>query len=448
MEILDEIHVESQSPQTTRKRTRSPPALTRASTTSTTASLDSPCELSTPPALKRLEQTPKTQPSTSRELILHARDALIQAAAIEESQEEKTRILDLIEVFREYTEKKRLHSVSSILANQVSDLQRVAQGLKQAPQPNRAASNPTPPKPQPTSFAKVAASAPEAAPAQWQVIGKKGKPTPKTNTPKKSHREKRLVLIQTVKTKEINPLQLRNAINRAFEKHTVKDPVIATISKSRIGQNVVLTTTEQFDADFLLAHESVWQSAIPYASAAKDITWHKIVAHGVPVADFDTEDGMALLKEEVEIFNQGLQVVGSPRWLTSAAARQTKRNGSVVLAFATEKEANQALRTRLYIAGSSVRTEKLLPFRSDTQCSKCQRFGHLEARCPHTYRCRLCAEGHPTKAHVCSQCQARGQPCAHLVARCSNCREGHAANHEKCEVLLTAKARTHGSFSI
>jgi hypothetical protein len=68
---------------------------------------------------------------------------------------------------------------------------------------------------------------------------------------------------------------------------------------------------------------------------------------------------MALVIEEIKTFNQGLTPIGTPYWLTSADKRLNQRAGSIVVAFATAEEANRAIRHRLYIAGISVRVEKL-----------------------------------------------------------------------------------------
>ena len=87
-----------------------------------------PPELATPERLERpkarlsrvLRPTQQTQPnqptqdytqptqSPTKEAIRQARDLIIKALSLTESYEEQSRLLDLIEVFREYTEKGRL----------------------------------------------------------------------------------------------------------------------------------------------------------------------------------------------------------------------------------------------------------------------------------------------------------------------------------------------------
>ncbi|KAF1982154.1 hypothetical protein K402DRAFT_397894, partial [Aulographum hederae CBS 113979] len=65
------------------------------------------------------------------------------------------------------------------------------------------------------------------------------------------------------------------------------------------------------------------------------------------------------VSSEMSLYNNGLQVIGDPYWLTSAEKRQVQKAGSIVVAFATEKEASFCIRNRVYIAGISARVEKV-----------------------------------------------------------------------------------------
>ncbi|KYG39881.1 hypothetical protein M433DRAFT_9701 [Acidomyces richmondensis BFW] len=53
---------------------------------------------------------------------------------------------------------------------------------------------------------------------------------------------------------------------------------------------------------------------------------------------------MDLIVDEIKTFNQGLEPVGVPYWLTSKERRQNQRAGTVIVAFKTEKEANTVIR--------------------------------------------------------------------------------------------------------
>ena len=228
-EMLEEIIVDTnrRNPQ---KRPATPPPRNTPSPDITRGSIDSlptltPMSSSPEPYTWRPTLLEALKGKSSREHILLARDILLQASITEENQEEKLRILDLVEIFRDYTEKKRLKSATKILASQISDLEKVAKNLRNTPKPAQPQSQipPAPPAtPKPRTFAQVVGNTTPASTSTWQLVGKKGKTTTTTTTPpatspREKHREKRLVLVQTVKTNEIDPLQLRNALNDAFK---------------------------------------------------------------------------------------------------------------------------------------------------------------------------------------------------------------------------------------
>ena len=107
----------------------------------------------------------------------------------------------------------------------------------------------------------------------------------------------------------------------------------------------------------------------------------------------------------------------------------------------TEQEASRAIRNRLYIAGISVRVEKLYSTAPTTQCSKCQGFGHLDSYCKRPASCRLYGDRHTTRQHACTSCSAKATRCAHLVPKCTNCKEAYTADYKACEVLLAIKTK-------
>lgn len=104
----------------------------------------------------------------------------------------------------------------------------------------------------------------------------------------------------------------------------VKGPVVATVSKS-LGQNVVVTTTSPFSAEYLLEKQSIWEHIIKFQSSQKDKPWHKVVLHGIPTADFNTPGGMGLIVEEITTFNKDLVPIGTPYWLTPSEKRLNQR---------------------------------------------------------------------------------------------------------------------------
>ena len=94
-------------------------------------------------------------------------------------------------------------------------------------------------------------------------------------------------------------MKTRDSINQELQKQlklTVNKPVLAAIIRSQLHQNIVLITTENYNADFLTQHEKIWSKSFKYSKMLKDSAWYKIVAHGVPTEIFNFAKGLDLLK--------------------------------------------------------------------------------------------------------------------------------------------------------
>jgi hypothetical protein len=182
---------------------------------------------------------------------------------------------------------------------------------------------------------------------------------------------------------------------------------------------------------------------VPFKKALKPMEWFKVAVHGIPIQDFNTHQGMALIVEEIKTFNKGFTPIGSPYWLTSASNRQSQLAGSICVSFPTEEQANRAIRHRLYIAGISVRVSKYHSTSSTAQCTKCGGFGHLNNLCKkRVFRCLLCSEDHATEQHYCPICKSKGKKCLHLVPKCINCNGSHSAlEYAKCEFYQALKSK-------
>jgi hypothetical protein len=220
----------------------------------------------------------------------------------------------------------------------------------------------------------------------------------------------------------------------------IEKPVIASIARTREKQNILLTTTEEYNADFLVKYKEVWSSYFSFKREQKLEPWAQIVAHGVPIPPFLGEGGSKLLKEEIETFNP-IRIQGQPRWISSRAKRydpQT-RFGSIVFAVENEEKRQEILKQKeILIAGVATKVVKYLEVSPTTQCTSCQKFGHIGDRCS-TRACRFCAAAHLSKDHSCSSCIITGRPCEHTTPLCINCKEKHFANSKDCESLKAAK---------
>ncbi|KAH7557896.1 hypothetical protein BM1_05168 [Bipolaris maydis] len=320
-------------------------------------------------------KTPKA--TTVEEALEIARNLVVQAASLAESNpSQQTSLLDLVEVFRDYTETGRVsRKNAAILGDQISSLSNVSKELrdkvrrldKPTPaQPNQQGNRQTAAPTQPISYAAAAAANKEQ---QWTTVQKKA-----PQKAKPSLKERQLVLVNQGGPAAFDALRLRNAFNQAFTgKGGVQSPVVASVTLSSKG-NKVVTTTPAFTANYLLENQSIWKDLVAFKAAQPITSWFKVVIHKLP-----TNHGLEVIKEEIETFNKGLKVVGNPFWLTPESKRGQQSYGSACVAFATEEEALKAIRGKLYILGESLRAEKLRVINNSKQCSKCQGFGHLEA---------------------------------------------------------------------
>jgi len=266
-------------------------------------------------------------------------------------------------------------------------------------------------------------------------------PSTSTRGKKKQLQERRLVLVTDQKDQPLDIFSIRNQVNQLFaSKLQIKKPVIATIARTREKQNILLTTTEEYDAEFLVKHKEIWSNCFSFKREQKLEPWAQVVAHGVPISPFLGEGGSKLLKEEIETFNP-IKIQGLPRWISSREKRydpQT-RFGSIVFAIENEEKRQEILKQKeILIAGVAAKVVKYLKISPTTQCTNCQKFGHIGDRCS-TRACQFCAAAHLSKDHSCSTCNTIGRPCEHTTPLCINCKEKHFANSKDCESLKAAK---------
>ena len=139
------------------------------------------------------------------------------------------------------------------------------------------------------------------------------KPSPKESQKAVTYKERRLILKGTSGKETIDSRGLRDKMNQAFrEKNQILTPVVGTVARSLRTSDIVISTTEKFDAEFLRKNEATWKPLFNFNKAIRDTTWGKIVIHGILTEIFNTEGGMELLEEEIRVFN-GLNPIIKPR---------------------------------------------------------------------------------------------------------------------------------------
>jgi hypothetical protein len=235
-------------------------------------------------------------------------------------------------------------------------------------------------------------------------------------------------------TLKVNSFDLRNQINKAIGTRAV-----ATVTKSIKG-NIVLTTTQDHSADYLLEKTNSWThifKEVDVKSTEKPSSWIRVIAHGIPTQLLDTPTDLGVIKDEIHTFNP-VKVVGTLGWLTGPERREGKRASSVVFAVATEADRKHCVKNGLFIAGERVTVVNYKAFSPKTQCYRCQGYSHDPTACRKPIKCRLCAGNHHTRDHKCNLCNSTTL-CNHTTAKCANCSGSHAANSEECEVFRSIR---------
>src|SRR6266536_3095414 len=166
-----------------------------------------------------------------------------------------------------------------------------------------------------------------------------------------------------------------------------------------------------FSVKYLVEKKEVWKNIIPHQKVYADEKWVKIVIHTMLIRLFSTDDGLYLLKQEIETFNPGIKLMKTLQWLSSEENRVNKLHGSVIVQLKDQEMAEKAIKFRLFLDRISVKAEK---YRHQAiQYQKCQKFGHLARECRSNHKCQIYVEEHPIKTHKCDIYKVQNNICPH-----------------------------------
>src|SRR5204863_863839 len=97
------------------------------------------------------------------------------------------------------------------------------------------------------------------------------------------------------------------------------------------------------------------------------------------------------------------------------------KHAFILIAVENARQAQLAIKKRVYIAGNWLIAEKCKENIAQKQYQNCQKYDHSTKACFGQSICQLCAEKHKTFEHKCSICNTQGQNCPHTIVKCSNC---------------------------
>src|SRR6267154_498831 len=255
-------------------------------------------------------------------LIRQARSLIVKAISITPSYDQQSRLLDLVEIFREYTEFGRIRYTSTLLASQVANLENATKRIKLQAKTQAKTTSAKP------TWAKIASQEPPQSEKDWTIVshtksknqgGNKGPST--RNTSSNSTRDTKSMALSRKSTfllahieqaSSFSAISVRNLLNTAFRSKGIKGLVISTVSLSSKG-NIIVNTTPEFNSDFLVQNEAIIKGVLPLViRVQKGEPWYKVIIYGISIRKFDIPEGMDLVLEEIKTFNKGLEPIGQP----------------------------------------------------------------------------------------------------------------------------------------
>src|SRR6266576_1966066 len=111
----------------------------------------------------------------------------------------------------------------------------------------------------------------------------------------------------------------------------------------------------------------------------------------------------------------------------------------MVFTIENEEKRQEILKQKeILIIGVAIKVVKYLEVSPTTQCTSCQKFGHIGDRYS-TRACRLGTEAHLSKDYSYSTYNIIGKPCKHTTHLCINYKEKHFTDSKDYEYLKAAK---------
>ena len=138
---------------------------------------------------------------------------------------------------------------------------------------------------------------------------------------------KRCTLLQArnIQVNTFSSINTRNTLNLAFKEKGIKELVISIVSLSLRG-NIIVTTTPEFNIEFLILNEGVIKGVLPLLTTIKrGNPWYKVAIYNIPIREFNTDEGLdsKLVAKEISTFNKGLTPIGRSYWATPKEKRDS-----------------------------------------------------------------------------------------------------------------------------
>ncbi|PMD65270.1 uncharacterized protein K444DRAFT_519378, partial [Hyaloscypha bicolor E] len=194
-----------------------------------------------------------------------------------------SRLLDLVEIFREYTEFGCICYTSTLLASQVANLENTTKRIE----------------------IYILTSSSSARNTNKSLSARNTSSSSTCNTSSKSmalSRKSTFLLAYIEQASLFSAISIRNSLNTTFCSKGIKGLVISIVSLFSKG-NIIVNTTPEFNSDFLVQNQAIIKGVL---------SLYKVIIYGLPIHEFNIPEGIDLVLEEIKTFNKGLEPISQP----------------------------------------------------------------------------------------------------------------------------------------
>lgn len=356
------------------------------------SSVDSETTDSLSPSEEPSGLTNQNKITSAKEAIYSARDNIIEAYKLTSDRNTQTKFLDLLNIFRSFTESN----------------------FNNLPKPDEASSTPNsrgqaciPQSPESPKIDLNQGGSKSYAQALGNAINSKSqpslvpskKPAQQTTSPKNTSTQEKKVVTLVISNGSLvpvyQPTTIRDAVNKAMGK-------IAISRVHTSPRNNIVLTYFQSSQEELLENQPKWTQVFfdwPKAKIQKVEQWPTLVVHGVPTCILITN-----ISSEISSFNANISVQGKPRWLSNGPPKTA--HGSLAVTVGSEEEKSRIIKTGILIGGLLLKAVNYKSNSERTLCDNCLKYGHHRLICKRRPVYAICLGNHNSKEHSCSSCKA------------------------------------------
>ncbi|KAL0631086.1 hypothetical protein Q9L58_010060 [Maublancomyces gigas] len=195
------------------------------------------------------------------------------------------------------------------------------------------------------------------------------------------------------------------------------DNILDTINKKTAAQNRQFLSARHYPSGNIVLQTNPTTSADQGAALAMEI---------------------AAALDSITIESRSIRA--NSRWTSFVNKLESHGSGTIIVSFPGKIE-NLGIST-IALFNRRCRFEKALPSSRNTQCHKCQQYGHRQTHCQKDPKCGVCAAAHATTSPTgTTPLCTGGAKCNHTPIRCANCQLGPAGNHKAKDRSCPTRAK-------